>query len=165
MDHSEMKTEMLIESMFEQGKVVYLPRCSYTKSSSQVSLRKSESGHHGHLVFYCMSSMEQVNSLSPCGKYKLREPKMTYPEPLPPKNLEVILVPGVVFSMKTGGRMGHGAGYYDDYITRHVHYTGKRPLLIGLALEEQIVDSVPVEPHDHPMDCIVCGDGTVKWFN
>lgn len=164
MDHSEVKTNSLIEQLFEQGKVVYLPRCSSTRSSSQVSIRSTDSGHHTHLVFYKMKNMDAVVALKPEGKYQLREPIRLEPEPLPPKGLEVILVPGVAFSLKNGARMGHGAGYYDDYISRHIHYTGRRPLLIGLALDQQIVDEVPIDPHDQTMDCIICGNGTVKWF-
>ncbi|KAG0681376.1 5,10-methenyltetrahydrofolate synthetase [Kluyveromyces marxianus] len=77
---------------------------------------------------------------------------------------QVILMPGVAFSKKNGARMGHGAGYYDDYITRHLHYTGKKPLLVGLALKEQLVDDVPVEEHDYTVDCLVSGDGEVTWY-
>lgn len=164
MDHSEMKTEPLVESLFKQGKTVYLPRCSSTSVSKQVDLRQDGALKRPHLVFYRFDSLAQVQALQPQGKYKLREPVRTDPEPLPTPTLEVILMPGVAFCKKNGARMGHGAGYYDDYISRHIHYTGKKPLLVGLALEEQLVDDVPLEQHDYTVDCLVCGDGTVKWY-
>lgn len=171
MEHSEVKTEPLLESLFREGKTVYLPRCTTTRVSKQKILRGNhpqaddqQAGHHAHLTFYAMSSIEQVRALKPQGKYQLREPQAVDPEPLPPQELEVILMPGVAFSKKNGARMGHGAGYYDDYITRHLHYTGKKPLLVGLALKEQLVDDVPVEEHDYTVDCLVSGDGEVTWY-
>lgn len=169
MEHSEVKTEPLLESLFREGRTVYLPRCTTTRVSKQKILRGNPQAdqpadHHAHLTFYAMRSIEQVRALKPQGKYQLREPEAVDPEPLPPQELEVILMPGVAFSKKNGARMGHGAGYYDDYITRHLHYTGKKPLLVGLALKEQLVDDVPVEEHDYTVDCLVSGDGEVTWY-
>lgn len=40
-----------------------------------------------------------------------------------------------------------------------------RPLLIGVALKEQIVTQIDLEPHDQFMDCIVVGDGSIHWIN
>ncbi|CDO91970.1 unnamed protein product [Kluyveromyces dobzhanskii CBS 2104] len=166
MDHSEVRTESLIRSLFLGGKKVYLPRCSSTDVSKQVELRldKCSRSRRAHLVFHAMESMGQVDALQPQGRYQLREPQATDPEPLPSSDLGVILVPGVAFGKSNGARMGHGAGYYDDYVSRHVYYTGKRPLLVGLALKQQLLDEVPLEKHDYAMDCILCGDGTVRWY-
>ncbi|SCU80550.1 LANO_0B00496g1_1 [Lachancea nothofagi CBS 11611] len=163
MGRGEVRTLPIIKYLFDAHKHVYLPRCTNTQISGHQVLRPGVNSHP-HLTFHEMQSLAHVEALEPQGKYQLREPPVQEPHPHPP-NLDVVLVPGVAFSLTGGARMGHGAGFYDDYIHRTSHRHGKRPLLIGLALQEQIVPQVPTEAHDHHMDCIICGDGTVHWFS
>ncbi|KAM3164015.1 5-formyltetrahydrofolate cyclo-ligase [Lachancea thermotolerans] len=162
MERGEVRTMPIISHLFAVGKQVYLPRCTNTRISGHAVLRQGVESHP-HLTFHQMLSLAQVQALKPQGKYQLREPALEEPHPLPPE-LDVVMVPGVAFSLANGARMGHGAGFYDDFIQRTLHTHGKRPLLIGLALKEQIVPEVPTEAHDHHMDCIICGDGSVHWF-
>lgn len=164
MEDSEVDTQYLLQHLLSQGKTVFLPRCTSTRDSGQVSLRDATL-HHQHLTFHRMASWQQIQSLKPQGKYQLREPCKEHPAPLPAA-LDVMLVPGVAFSFDKGARLGHGAGYYDDYFNRYqLQHNGTKPLLIGLALKEQILNKIPVESHDRNMDCIVCGDGTVHWIS
>ncbi|SCU78918.1 LADA_0A08548g1_1 [Lachancea dasiensis] len=163
MGRGEVRTMPIISHLFETKKHVFLPRCTDTQISGHRVLRPGVESHP-HLTFHEMPSLEYVQRLEPQGKYQIREPPLEEPHPHPP-NLELVLVPGVAFSPLSGARMGHGAGFYDDFIHRTLDTHGKRPLLIGLALEEQLVPEVPTEAHDHHMDGIVCGDGTVRWFN
>lgn len=162
MENGEVDTQYVLKRLFEQGSNVYLPRCTSTKETGHLSLRESKR-HHPHLTFHKMGSWTQVTELAPQGSYQLREPAREDPAPLPAK-LDVMLVPGVAFQLENGARMGHGAGFYDDFFQRYqLQHGGKKPLLIGLSLVEQIVESIPVEPHDWLMDCIVTGDGRVNW--
>ncbi|QLL32482.1 hypothetical protein HG536_0C06510 [Torulaspora globosa] len=162
MDKGEVDTQFVLEHLFREGKTVYLPRCTSTRETGHVSLRASKR-HHPHLTFHRMQSMKQVRELKPQGSYQLREPAREDPAPLPAR-LDVMLVPGVAFRLSDGGRIGHGAGFYDDYFQRYqLQHHGDRPLLIGLSLKEQIVDEIPLESHDWRMDCVVTGDGQVHW--
>ena len=68
----------------------------------------------------------------------------------------ICLTPGVGFSID-GGRIGHGAGYYDRYFERH-----PRLLKVGIAYEFQIVDHIPTEVTDIPLQWIVTPDRTIK---
>lgn len=161
MDQDEVDTHYIMEWLFAQGKTVYLPRCTTTRETGQVALRPRP--HHPHLTFHKMDSWQQVVALQPQGKYQLREPLREQPAPLPPR-LDVMLVPGVAFCTHDGSRMGHGAGYYDDYFKRYqLQHQGHMPLLVGLALQEQLLPQLPLEPHDVAMDCVVSGDGSVHW--
>jgi 5-formyltetrahydrofolate cyclo-ligase len=63
--------------------------------------------------------------------------------------IDLVIVPGVAFDLH-GGRIGFGKGYYDKFLDRF-----KDSLRIALAFEEQIVDNVPVEEHDQPVDMII----------
>ncbi len=67
-----------------------------------------------------------------------------------PQNIELVLVPGLAFDA-SGNRLGRGAGYYDRFLARLRPST----VLIGLAFECQVFESVPVEPHDRPVDFVV----------
>ena len=62
------------------------------------------------------------------------------PEPTRP---DVVIVPGIAFTA-AGDRLGQGGGWYDRFLPH------RRPdcLVIGVAFDDQIVDEVPVEPHD-----------------
>ncbi len=70
-----------------------------------------------------------------------------------PTVIDLVLVPGVAFDA-SGGRLGHGAGYYDRFFAR-LEKSGARPRRWGLAHDIQVVDEVPVEPWDVPMDVVV----------
>lgn len=81
--------------------------------------------------------------------------------------LDLIIVPGVAFD-QAGARLGHGKGFYDQYLTRLVRKckTGDgrgRPVLVGLCLVEQVrpVGEIPMEEWDWRMDIVVVGDGRV----
>lgn len=79
-------------------------------------------------------------------------------------------MPGVAFT-RQGARLGHGMGYYDKFLQDHFNQNphrcadspqsvsaksaAKKTILLGLALNEQIVDEVPLEETDVLLDEIV----------
>lgn len=65
------------------------------------------------------------------------------------EKIELVITPGVAFDKK-GNRIGMGKGYYDRYFQ-----SGLKSIKIGLAYEEQILDSVPKDPYDEPVDLVV----------
>ncbi|KAK6197471.1 5,10-methenyltetrahydrofolate synthetase [Scheffersomyces amazonensis] len=148
MPDSEIKTLEIIRSCFKLGKSVYLPKCNYHKTL----IRK-----HNHLTMLKMETFDDVLSLHPRGKYKLLEPEVGHDVIDEETGLDVIIVPGVAFTTERQ-RMGHGAGYYDEYITHHLKHFGKRPYLIGIGLSEQLVDHLPMEEHDWHLDSIIISD-------
>ena len=75
------------------------------------------------------------------GIKQLRERPIRREEALSSGGLDVILVPGVADS-RTDQRLGNGFGYYDNYLMKC--FEGEsRPLLIGLAFSQQMVESLP----------------------
>ncbi|MCW5213519.1 hypothetical protein VU04_11495, partial [Desulfobulbus sp. TB] len=50
-----------------------------------------------------------------------------------------------------GGRLGYGGGYYDRFLTQDAPQAQR----IGLAYTQQMVEQVPMEPHDQYMDMII----------
>lgn len=72
------------------------------------------------------------------------------PGDLAPVELDVVIVPGVGFTAD-GGRLGQGGGHYDRFLPR------LRPdcVTIGVCFREQLVDRLPIEPHDALVDLVV----------
>ncbi len=74
--------------------------------------------------------------------------------------LDVIFMPGLGFSTQ-GERLGRGGGYYDSFIEKYmIHAKEKgwntKPLLVGLAFDEQIVQRpIPTDSHDQLVDLII----------
>ena len=70
---------------------------------------------------------------------------------IPVDQVELVLVPGLAFD-SSGGRVGHGKGYYDRMLEQARAGT---PFTVALAFEFQVLDHVPMDPTDVRMDVIV----------
>ena len=81
------------------------------------------------------------------GHFGIREPR-SHCARFPSDQLDLILVPGVAFDLH-GRRLGRGKGYYDQLLG------ALRGTTCGVAFDQQIVDEIPVEPHDVRLDCIL----------
>lgn len=127
---NEVQTEALIEYLLSLDKNIVLPKVN-TETDS--------------LDLFQINGFRDLIS----GSMGIREPASHLPQVLP-TDVDLILAPGVAFDLK-GYRMGYGAGYYDKLLPQI------RPdcAVIGLAFDIQVVDELPVEPHDHPMDSIL----------
>lgn len=87
------------------------------------------------------------------------------PEPTPelcrtrivnPEEIEVILLPGSVFD-KRGGRFGYGGGFYDRFVSAIPKATR-----IALAYDLQVVEHLPLQPHDELLDYVITQSRTYK---
>ncbi|WP_370188594.1 5-formyltetrahydrofolate cyclo-ligase [Qipengyuania sp.] len=79
------------------------------------------------------------------GPFGLLQPKADAPVVKP----QVLFVPLVGFGAQ-GARLGQGGGHYDRWLAHHPGTTA-----IGLAWDCQLVDDLPVEPHDMPLAAVV----------
>ena len=66
-------------------------------------------------------------------------------------DISVWIVPGLAFS-RTGARLGYGGGWYDRFLAK----AAPGSIALGVAYPFQIVDKLPLEPHDLPLDGVVC---------
>jgi len=78
-------------------------------------------------------------------------------EPVPPGEIGMVLVPGLAFDA-AGGRLGRGGGFYDRFLTS-AELGGPA---FGVAFEEQLVEAVPMEPHDRYMDGVVTDERCIR---
>lgn len=86
----------------------------------------------------------------------LREPAGGVPIPL--ANIDMVIVPGIGFDLR-GNRLGRGRGFYDRFLA-HRDWSG---VACGLALEEQVLEEVPVTDHDVRVHMLVT-DAAVRRF-
>lgn len=88
------------------------------------------------------------------GSYNIPEPTLVHKE-IPSTSIDLAIVPGIVFG-RNGHRIGFGKGFYDKLLK-----TIKCPKF-GIAYDFQIVENVPGETHDVPMDKILTEKQTIR---
>ena len=62
--------------------------------------------------------------------------------------IDLVVVPGLAFDRR-GHRIGWGSGYYDRFLAQ------VQTVKIGLCYDELVLDRIPGEPHDVPVDMVV----------
>lgn len=81
------------------------------------------------------------------------------PEPrdghiLPPDAVDLVLVPGLLFT-PFGDRLGFGGGYYDRFLGA----LAKEVTRIGIGYTWQVIDRLPIEKHDIRLTHLALDDG------
>lgn len=82
------------------------------------------------------------------------------PEPVTEKQIypdrgACMILPGTAFD-RTGGRLGYGGGFYDSYCSRFPDM-----YRIALCYHWQVLEHIPREPHDKPMNMIITDKGVI----
>ncbi|MCY3668725.1 MAG: 5-formyltetrahydrofolate cyclo-ligase [Gemmatimonadetes bacterium] len=62
--------------------------------------------------------------------------------------IDLVVVPGLAFD-RCGQRIGWGGGYYDRFLAQ------VQAVKIGLCYDALVLDCIPGEPHDVPVDLVV----------
>jgi 5-formyltetrahydrofolate cyclo-ligase len=136
---SEVNTLEAVAQLLQAGKRIVLP--------------KVERERHV-LLLYEVRSIEELTA----GYMEIPEPSVLTGERMVDINgVDAVIIPGAGFDV-AGNRIGYGGGYYDrllSSLTRDVP-------VIAPAYEEQIVESVPAEPHDIKVDMIVTDRRVIK---
>lgn len=86
------------------------------------------------------------------GSFHIEEP--TGNGTINPEEIELVVVPAVAYDRK-GNRLGRGKGFYDRLLK------STKATKIGVGYEFQLVDDVPVEPHDVGMDMVITQRSTI----
>lgn len=121
----ELQTHDLIRSLLDRGRIVAVPRI--TPDQAMIA--------QGIVSFDAMKP----------GRHGILAPDAEGPELAP----DLCIVPCLAVT-GSGDRLGMGGGYYDRYLARHPEMA-----TFALAFDEQVIDTIPVEPHDRRMDYIV----------
>ncbi len=136
---NEINTINIIEKALNDGKEVFIPKI-YKGDKSMKAIK--------------------LNSFN-----ELKKNSMGILEPyddsnfIEKTNIDLIIVPGVVFDNK-GNRIGYGGGYYDRYL-EDIKYKNNK---VALAYDLQIVESIDAEAHDVKIDYIVTNTKIIDKF-
>ena len=144
---SEPSTLAVIHELLKSGKRVCLPLCTDL----------DENGNRTDTV----DAMEarritSFDDLVP-GAYGIPEPKADT-EVIPPEEIDIIILPCISCD-RDCNRIGHGAGYYDKFLSK----TRKDCFTMALCYEEVLLEDIPTEPHDMPVDAVVTEKMVYRW--
>jgi len=101
----------------------------------------------GHMEACLLTRWEQLVP----GSYGILEPAADTPR-VQPQQIDLCLTPGLAFDAACR-RLGRGAGYYDRFLAQCGGTT------VALAYAAQLVEQVPCEPHDRPLDAVLTEQG------
>ncbi|MBM7542402.1 5-formyltetrahydrofolate cyclo-ligase [Amphibacillus cookii] len=125
----EWETWPIIEQAWLENKQVAAPKCD--PATKQLS-------------FYLINSKQDLA----VQHYRLMEPISEQTIYVRPNDLDLLLVPGLVYD-RDYYRIGYGGGYYDRFLANYHHSS------ISLVWREQIVDELLHEPFDQPVTHLI----------
>ncbi|MCA9242693.1 MAG: 5-formyltetrahydrofolate cyclo-ligase [Phycisphaerales bacterium] len=105
-----------------------------------------------------VAPLTSVDRVVETGRHGLREPIAgSVGASIPLGDIDLVIVPGLGFD-ESGARLGRAAGFYDRFLAQP-ELRAKR---MALALDRQIVERLPTEPHDQPVDLIVTESRVIR---
>lgn len=127
----EVDLASLAMRCFQEGKTVCVPRVDWTRRE-----------------MVAVSIQTYDDRLMDIDDHGVRMPAEG--ELVIPSSIDLIVIPGLGFDAN-GHRLGRGGGFYDRYLAKLSRNVTKA----AMAFDEQIVDEVPMEPHDVAVDVVV----------
>ncbi|MBS3810654.1 MAG: 5-formyltetrahydrofolate cyclo-ligase [Halanaerobiales bacterium] len=130
---NEVQTHNLIKELLsEEDKNIYVPYIDKSVNDMRIS------------------KIEDFEKDLQAGMFNILEPKIKLRKDELYKNLDMIVVPGLIFS-KQGYRIGYGGGYYDKFLSKITEDVK----IIGITFSPFIVDKLPIDKYDLPVDLII----------
>ncbi|MFA6808136.1 MAG: 5-formyltetrahydrofolate cyclo-ligase [Eubacteriales bacterium] len=133
----EVETTGIACNILENNKRLVIPRCV----------------EKNNLQSYFINNLDKDIEQ---GTWGIREPCIERVQVAQPEEIDLVLVPGVVFD-RAGGRIGFGRGYYDRFLP----HMRENAVIIGLAFESQVVKNVEMEKHDCKMSLLITENGVI----
>ena len=140
----ELDTQAVIAWCWQQGKQVYIPILHPFS--------------HKQLLFTRLTATTPLIK----NKYGISEPRLDVTQVIPYLELDLVCSPLVAFDL-AGNRLGMGGGYYDRTFSQHqfVRQDQQVPYILGLALDCQQHDNLPIAPWDMPIKEIITPSRTL----
>jgi 5-formyltetrahydrofolate cyclo-ligase len=135
---SEVETLPLIRRCLESGQRVAVPLVDVGQST-MIALQVTDPEQDLHPGYYGIPEPDPEKTVLVAGK-----------------EIDAVVLPGSVFDLE-GGRLGYGGGYYDRFLVNDAPQACR----IGLAFELQVVEAVPLEPHDQRLDYLITEKRTI----
>jgi 5-formyltetrahydrofolate cyclo-ligase len=105
---------------------------------------------HNHMLAVKVDTMDDCET----GRHGVRQPPAgpAWPE----QDIDFIVVPALAYDV-TGRRLGRGGGFYDRFLAT----PDLRAVTCGLAFDVQMLDDLPADEHDRPVDLLVTDRQTI----
>lgn len=124
--NQEVRTVPMLEQALRDGKKVAVPKC-----------------YGDEMRFIYMDDLSKVEA----GYANIPEPIAD--DPVANDKTALVLMPGMAFT-KNGDRMGYGGGFYDKFLAAEPDHP-----TVALCYAFQMVESLPTEEYDIPVDCVL----------
>ena len=124
--NQEVRTVPMLEQALKEGKRVAVPKC-----------------YGDEMRFIYMDDLSKVEK----GYANIPEPIAD--EPVADDKTALVLMPGMAFT-KDGKRMGYGGGFYDKFLAAEPNHP-----TVALCYDFQMVEDLPTEDYDIPVDCVL----------
>ena len=134
----EVDTQPIARAAWAEGKTVVAPTaCDNCKTMRPIFCRPEDDEmfrpHHG-----------------------LRQPHRATGE-VPIDQIDLLIVPAMAFDRRCN-RLGRGGGFYDRFLANPKLHAAT----IGIAFAEQIVETLPIQPNDLPVEMVVTDEEIVE---
>lgn len=86
------------------------------------------------------------------GSFHIEEPSGN--DTVDAADIEMVVVPAVAYDAR-GNRLGRGKGFYDRFLA------STPAVKVGVGYDFQLLDEIPAEPHDVPMDIVITQKSTI----
>lgn len=166
---AEEKSRIIMEKLFSlnefKGSKNIMFYVSFNNEAGTIEIIKELLIKKEKNVLVPYVDTDKMIQISKIGSFDDLEPK-TFGILEPKKNkiknfdidkLDLVIVPGIVFD-KNGHRIGYGYGYYDKFLGK----LNKNAVKIGLCYDFQLIDKIPEEKHDVPMDILITEKIVIK---
>ena len=124
--NQEVRTVPMLQRALDDGKRVAVPKC-----------------YGDEMRFIYLEDLSQVEN-GYCGI-----PEPIADEPIADDPTALVLMPGMAFTQR-GDRMGYGGGFYDKFLAAEPNHP-----TLALCYDFQMVESIPTEEYDIPVDCVL----------
>ena len=124
--NQEVRTVPMLQRALADGKRVAVPKC-----------------YGDEMRFIYLDDLSQVEK-GYCGI-----PEPIADEPIADDSTALVLMPGLAFTER-GDRMGYGGGFYDKFLAAEPNHP-----TLALCYAFQMVDAIPTEDYDIPVDCVL----------
>lgn len=127
--NQEVRTVPMLERALRDGKQVAVPKV------------------YGETMRFIL-----MTDLTAVEKSDMGIPEPVADGPVADDKQAVVLMPGLAFTAE-GDRMGYGGGFYDKFLAAEPNHP-----TVALCYDFQLLDSLPTEQYDIPVDLVLTGD-------
>jgi 5-formyltetrahydrofolate cyclo-ligase len=127
----EVQTYDLARYLLEHGKRLIIPKTDVERR---------------HIIPCELASLDDLEP----GPFNIPEPKPGKTRPIPVPEIDLHVIPGIVFDLR-GGRIGYGLGFYDAFLAK----ANPDALRVALAFDFQLLPTIPQDVWDVPMNVII----------